>query len=243
MADALFKLLARGRVADPGVAFASGAQGVAQTPHHILHGAPAGDILRREAADLRLTGVVIFPQLDAGAVVEGDEEAVRRGRPGEAMRAHPQLVDDQRVQQADEIRARRHLDAVPKRFERTRAADALARLQDEHALALASEIGGAGQAVVARADDDDIPLLRRQLTHRRWQTDLAHDCAGRDSGGVITGHRATPVVLATFSAAPVRSLVRVSARNVELLSQRVPTRGAIISSTGALCLSAMRFGR
>ena len=118
----------------------------------------------REAADFRLAGVVIFPELDAVAILERHKQAIGGGCPRKAMLVHLQFVHDQRVEQAYEVGAGRHLDATPNLFQRAGAADALTRLQHEHPLARAGKVRRARQAVVARADDDGIPALRRQVT-------------------------------------------------------------------------------
>ena len=79
---------------------------------------------------------------------------------GVQVKAAPQeaeLFDDQRMQQAGEIGAGRHPDAGKGLFDGACAADALAALEHQHALAGAGEIGGAGEAVVAGADDDGVP--------------------------------------------------------------------------------------
>ena len=68
-----------------------------------------------------------------------------------------ELFDNERMQQAGEIGAGRHPDARERLFDGAGAADALACFEDEDALAGAREIGGAGEAVVAGADDDGVP--------------------------------------------------------------------------------------
>src|SRR5947209_4981897 len=53
-AQPLFELLSRRRTADPHVALIRWTQSIAQPGHDRVHRAPAGDVSRREAADLRL---------------------------------------------------------------------------------------------------------------------------------------------------------------------------------------------
>jgi hypothetical protein len=76
-----------------------------------------------------------------------------------AARGECELFDDKWMQEAGEIGAGRHLHAREWFFDGAGAADALARFKDQDALAGAREIGGAGEAVVARADDDGVPRL------------------------------------------------------------------------------------
>jgi hypothetical protein len=61
------------------------------------------------------------------------------------------------MQQAGEIGTGRHPDAGKGLFDGAGAADAQPRFEDENTLAGAREIGSAGEAVVACADDDGVP--------------------------------------------------------------------------------------
>jgi hypothetical protein len=63
------------------------------------------------------------------------------------------------MEEAGEIGAGRHADAGEGLLDGACAADAGAALDDQNALAGAGEIGRAGEAVVARADDDGVPGL------------------------------------------------------------------------------------
>ena len=79
------------------------------------------------------------------------------------------------MQQAGEVGAGRHADAGEGLFDGAGAADAFAAFEHEDALAGARQVGGAGRAVVAGADDDDVPRARGDLLERRRQADLAQE--------------------------------------------------------------------
>src|SRR6185312_11076168 len=86
-----------------------------------------------------------------------------------------QVADHVVVEQADDVRARAdHVAVVVEGlFQGARAAESVARFEDEHALARTGEVSGAGQAVVPATDDDDVPGGSRQLGDRGGQADLA----------------------------------------------------------------------
>jgi hypothetical protein len=63
------------------------------------------------------------------------------------------------MQESREIGAGRHLHAGEWLFDGAGAADALSRFEDQDMLAGTREIGGTGEAVVARACDDGVPRL------------------------------------------------------------------------------------
>ena len=86
-----------------------------------------------------------------------------------------ELSDHDVVEQADDVGAGAD-DVVgvgERALERARAAEPLAALEHEHGLAGPREVGGAGQAVVAAADDDRVPVAGGELLHGRGQADLA----------------------------------------------------------------------
>ena len=89
------------------------------------------------------------------------------------------------VEQPDDVGARAdHVPLVAERLlERARAAEPVARLEDEHLLAGAGEVGGAGEPVVAAADDDHVPAARGQLADRRGQPDPAEPVGDRVHAG------------------------------------------------------------
>ena len=157
VAEPLFDLLARGRLADPQIAIARRTQCIAQPAQHVAHRAPAFDVARSESANFRLAGVVVVPELNARAVEEGNEQSVDRGRPLEAALGQSQLGDNERMQQPRQIRARRHAHAGERLFNRASAADARPALEHKHALARARQVRRARQAIVPRADDRSHP--------------------------------------------------------------------------------------
>src|SRR5207249_3385541 len=96
-AEPLLELGTRRGRTQPEVALAGGAQGVAESGDDGLHGAPAFDVPGREATDFLFAARVVVPELNAGAVVKRDEEAVAGGHPGVAARGEVQIRDDARV--------------------------------------------------------------------------------------------------------------------------------------------------
>src|SRR5262249_40359531 len=119
--------------------------------------------------------------------------------------AELQLADDERVEQADDVRARADDVAivVERALQRAGAAEPLAPLEHQHALAGAREVGGGGEAVVAAAPDGGAPRGGPHFVERRGGPapaelgrDLVHVCpsgAGAStapaepSGCTITG--------------------------------------------------------
>ncbi len=77
------------------------------------------------------------------------------------------------MQQAREVGAGRHPDAGKGLFNGAGAADAKPRFEDENTLAGAREIGGAGEAVVAGADDDGVPRFGGEFADGRGQAEFA----------------------------------------------------------------------
>ena len=122
------------------------------------------------------SGLLLVVELDErGAVVEGDEE--RRVGDGDldAALAEAQLGDHELVENADDVGAGADDVALVGEWplERAGAADALAPLEHEDALALARQVRGCGQPVVAPADDDDVPVARRELGDGAGKAELA----------------------------------------------------------------------
>src|SRR5579863_119583 len=77
------------------------------------------------------------------------------------------------MEQAGEVGAGRHSDAGERLLDGAGTTDAGAALNDKYALAGSREIGGAGEAVVAGADDDHIPRARREFADGRGKADFA----------------------------------------------------------------------
>jgi hypothetical protein len=88
-----------------------------------------------------------------------------------------QLSDHRLVEEPDDVRTGAHDVAlvVERALQGAGAAEALAALQHEDALTGASKVGGGGEAVVAAANDDGVPITGGQLGDWRRQADLAHE--------------------------------------------------------------------
>ena len=83
------------------------------------------------------------------------------------------------MQQAGEIGAGRHAHAGEGLFDGAGAADARRAFENQHALAGAREIGGAGKAIVAGADDDGVPGLCGEFANGSGQAEFAENCGCR----------------------------------------------------------------
>ena len=77
----------------------------------------------------------------------------------QAVIGEPQIGDDLRVEQADGVGRDRIAEPGMKFLGHRRAADHLAALDHFHAQARHREIGRAGEAVMPRADDDDVRFV------------------------------------------------------------------------------------
>ena len=118
---------------------------------------------------------LVEPLAEGGAVLEGDPEVGVGREEAQAALAQAELVDDDVVEQPDDVGAGAdHVAGIRERaLEGAGAAEALAALEDEHALAGAREVGGRGEPVVAAADDDRVPVAGRELADGLGQADLA----------------------------------------------------------------------
>ena len=168
-AEQLLDLGARRGLAHPGVARA-GAQLAADGVEEVLIGPVALDVLgdHAEVAKVALGALVVEPLPERRAVLERDPQV---GVGHEALKAAPaqvELGDHELVEQADDVGARADDEALvgERALERAGAAQALAALEHEHRAAGAREVGRRGQAVVAAADDDGVPLARGELGQR-----------------------------------------------------------------------------
>ena len=98
------------------------------------------------------------PAADFQITIAGKRKKIRE-RPrnnGETVMRKMQIGDDLRVEQADRI-ARRRISKSRMEFLGDRGAtDDRTALEDAHRCPAGSEIGGADEAVVAAADDDDV---------------------------------------------------------------------------------------
>ena len=73
--ETALELVAGWSFADPQIAVAVGTQGVSQACFHAAERLPALAIRRSEPADFLLAQVIVFPELDAAAVVERNKHA------------------------------------------------------------------------------------------------------------------------------------------------------------------------
>ena len=177
-AEASVDLGGSGWFAEPDVGGTGGTQGVAEAAEDVVHGAPAFDVAGGKAADFFGAAVIVIPKLDGGAVEKGNEEAVDGGRPMKAAEEKAEFFDDKGMEQTGEIGARRHAHAGKRLLEGAGSADAGAAFEDEDAQAGAGEIGGADEAVVAGADDDDVPRAGGERADGGGKADLTEDLCG-----------------------------------------------------------------
>ena len=128
-----------------------------------------------ELLEVGLGAGVVDPLAEGGAVLERDPQVGVGDVDVEAAALEAELLDHEVVEQADDVGAGAD-DVVgvgERALERARAAEPLAALEHEHGLAGAGEVGGAGEPVVAAADDDRVPVAGGELLHGRGQADLA----------------------------------------------------------------------
>ncbi len=173
LAQASVQLFRGGSVANPKVTIAGGPQSIPQTPNHCRHGHPAIHIARSEAPNLSLARVVVIPQLNTAAIKKRHKEAIRSRRPMKPSFHQSQLIHHQRVQQPCKISARRHPHPWERLLDGTGAPHTCPALQHQDAFACPGQVGRAGEAIMAGADDDGVPRLRSQLRDRRREADLA----------------------------------------------------------------------
>jgi len=178
VAETVFNLLAGGWVADPKIVLAWRSEGVAEAAEHVVHCRPAGDICGRQGADFGGAAILVVPELNAGTIEEGDEEAVHGGSPFISAAGQVEFFDEQRMEQAGEVGARGHAHAGEWFLNGACAAYADTAFDDEDTLAGAGEISGAGEAVVTGADDDCVPAACGELADGDGEADFAKDGGG-----------------------------------------------------------------
>src|ERR1700694_385414 len=110
IAKPLLNLLPSWGFIEPHVPVSGGAQGIAEAANDVGHLLPADHIARRKGTHFRSAAFVVIPQLDAGAIEEGHEEAVDGGRPLETAAGKIELSHNLRVKQAAEVGAGGHAD-------------------------------------------------------------------------------------------------------------------------------------
>src|SRR5439155_10366604 len=117
------------------------------------------EVAGSEGVDLLGGAILVEPLRERRAVLErrplgrvADERSVPVPRQLE-------LLDHERMEQPDEVRARAdHETWIAERpLERARATDLIAPLEHEHRPARPRQVGGGGEPVVTAADDDGVP--------------------------------------------------------------------------------------
>jgi hypothetical protein len=125
--------------------------------------------------EVALGVVVVEPLAEGGAVVEGDPEVRVGDEEPQAALAETQLPQHQLVEQADHVGTGADLVALvgERALQGAGAAEALAPLQHQHAAPGLRQVCRRGQAVVAAADDDHVPVLSGELRDRSGEADFA----------------------------------------------------------------------
>ena len=103
------------------------------------------------------------PDTQRIAIIERQKILHRSLENLQAVFVQPQILDDLRVQQADGVAGRGIAKAGVELLGDRRAADDATTLENPHFQAGFSQITGAGQPVVAGADDEGIKFLGRGL--------------------------------------------------------------------------------
>ena len=173
--ESLFDIRPGGSVADPDVAVSCGAKRITEAADDVAHGVPAIDVVGGELEHSLGATFVVIPELNRRAIEERDEQPVDGRSPLETTAGQLKLFDDERMQQAGEVGTRGHANARKGLLDGARATDAGPALNDEDALAGASEISSAGESVVPGADDDGVPCFGREFANRDRQADFAED--------------------------------------------------------------------
>ena len=186
----LLDLGALGRVADPRVPPAV-AQRTADPAEERAVGEVAVDVAWGECVDGGSAPVVVVPQGDRRAVLEGAPQVGVDDLDPVPVPAQAELVDHQRVEQPDQIGARAHHEPVvlERALERARTPETCPALEHEHGEPAAGQVGGGGQPVVAATDHHDVPVPGGHVGHRHGQADLAEDVEGAHDQQVPTSRR------------------------------------------------------
>src|SRR2546421_9037968 len=119
-------------------------------------------VAHRVACKLAPVLVVIGPLREVVSVREWRERALER-QDVQAMARELELADDFRPEQAYHVRENGEAEARKHFLGHRGATDAFAALEHEHLAAAAREIGGAGEPVVAAADDDGVVALHARF--------------------------------------------------------------------------------
>ena len=144
-----------------------------ELPQHVGDGFE----LARERIDSgRRRAALSFATDWLGAAFAGQEiAAIGRGQEilraalddAQAVSASLQVGDDLRIEQADGVGRDRIAEAGMEFLGHRGAADHLAALDHLHAQARHGEIGRAGEAVVARPDDDNVRLVHASFSFKK----------------------------------------------------------------------------
>lgn len=185
VAESGFDFFAGGGGVEPEVVGAGGAKFIANAGFKGRHGLKAGEVSGGEAADFVVAAVVVVPELDGLAVEEGNEHAGEGGCPVEAVGGEGQFVDDGLMEETGEIGAGAHFVAWEGFGDGGSPADFWAGFKHENLLAGFGEIGGGGEAIVATADDDGVPIAGGEGFDGVAVSELA--LAGGGDGGFQRG--------------------------------------------------------
>ena len=194
VAEPRLDLVARRSVAEPCVAFGLP---IAQRPtdarEQIGIGEVAVHVGGRQRRHRRSRALAVVPQRDRRAVFERAPEVRVGALHAVAVAGEIELVDDERMEQADEVGARadQPVGVGERLLEGARPPDLLTSLEHEDAMARTRQVGGGGEAVVPAADHDRVPggpgrpprrspvRRGRRGRHRRGR----HPRGGHRSGG------------------------------------------------------------
>ena len=143
--------------------------------HPVEKGAVARErrgVAPAERGDGALVGGAVRAEQQMAPVGERRERRRIAGQDRQAVLLQPQIADDLRQQQADDVRARGDPVPRPEGLGRRAAAEHAPPFEDAHRPAGLREIGGGNQAVVSAADDDAV--VRAVLAHCREATSMRH---------------------------------------------------------------------
>ena len=144
-----------------------------ELPQHV------GDVLELARKPVERIGIARAEPRDGclGPAFAGEEIVAVRGRQeilrapldhAQALLGEAQIADDLRVEQAHGVGRDRVAEARMKLLRDRRPADHLAALDHVHAQARHREIGRAGEAVMASADDDDVGFGHEWFQNVPW---------------------------------------------------------------------------
>ncbi len=188
----LLDLLPAWRGAAPRVAAGAVAQELPKAAEDLLVGDHAADIGRREPARPHVLGGALAVAEDRKGSPVG-ERAPEVGVADEDPVAPPlelELAHDDRVQEADDVRAGTDQVSgiVEGLLQRARAAELLSTLEYEGPPPGPGQVGSGGQPVVAAADDDRVPVASGESGDRLREPYTSERGADVDHSGQANGH-------------------------------------------------------